>query len=148
MRAVRIRHGGTAGCVVAGRQHGGKPKCICVRHLINPLRLGRRPINIVRGKADVREASRQLQRAEKSGNKWLSSSFNRTMTTATLTGRAIALSSGPVPTMLAAVTDTMRMALDHLKTTVMAGRAVAMTGIVAVSIRKQYDLKLNPRLRA
>jgi hypothetical protein len=50
--------------------------------------------------------------------------------------------------MLAAVTDTMRMALDHLKTTVMAGRAVAMTGIVAVSIRKQYDLKLNPRLRA
>ena len=148
MRAVRIRHGGTAGCVVAGRQHGGKPKCICVRHLINPLRLGRRPINIVRGKADVREASRQLQRAEKSGNKWLSSSFNRTMTTATLTSRAIALSSGPVPTMLAAVTDTMRMALDHLKTIVMAGRAVAMTGIVAVSIRKQYDLKLNPRLRA
>jgi ribosomal protein L2 len=70
------------------------------------------------------------------------------MTTAILTGSAIALSSGPVPTMLAAVTDTMRVALDQLKTAVVAGRAVAMIGIVAVSIRKPYDLKLNPRLRA
>lgn len=50
--------------------------------------------------------------------------------------------------MLVAVTDTIRVALDHLKTAVMAGRAVAMIGIVAVSIRKPYDLKLNPRLRA
>ena len=42
----------------------------------------------------------------------------------------------------------MRMALDRLKTAVMAGSAVAMIGIFAVSIREPYDLKLNPRLRA
>ena len=100
------------------------------------------------GKADVREASRQLQRAEKTGNKWQAASLNRTMTTAISTGSPIALSLARVPTMLAAVTKTMRMALDHLKTAVMAGRAVVMIGIVAVSMREPYDLKLNPRLRA
>lgn len=51
------------------------------------------------GKADVREASRRLERAEKSGNKWQAALLNRTITTAILAGSTIALSSGPVPTM-------------------------------------------------